>query len=555
MIYNDLVIVYNGEVYNFKIIREELKKRGYIFTSESDTEVILKAYYCWGDESILKFDGIFAMAIWNNKLKRLFMAIDRMGIKPLYYSIINNRLLFASEIKSFLPLEPALNQFHDEVLEEYLIFRYVAGDRTLLKNIYRFLPGEQMAVQNGNIKKKLYWSLPISKDDRPDKIEDQPLLAILRKTVTDQMVSDVPVGTLSSGGVDSSLVTAIASEYKHNSLHTFSVGFPGMKCDESFYSNLISRHLNTNHHNLDANPDMFADDLVKLTYYMDEPICHENSIFVYEISRLARDNGVIVLLTGEGADELFAGYHQVTLADRLTKMRRFKSLPPKQFWRRLEGTNSPNRFVRWASFLCENEDDLALYATAHMPLIIAQNLLGKKVEAKFEYRRLILNATKGQSLPERVRWLDLALYLIPILLRQDKMSMATSVESRVPMLGCDIVDWACRQPFTNLFKSGAGKLPLRTIGYKMLPSIVIDRPKIGFAIPMAQWFKGSQRLASFLSILDEPNAYITNYLNRKQINILIDDFNRGRADRIRYLWILLALELWLKEISNIRYAR
>lgn len=542
-------IVFNGEIYNYRELRMTLAQSGKTFRSNSDTEVILQAYCHWGDACITKLDGIFAFALWDQAVHRLLLARDRLGVKPIYYTVRDGRFAFSSEVKALLAWCPELCQLREDVLEEYLTFRDVAGRMTLLRDVYRLLPGHKMVVQDGLLEEECYWKIPIGTvqgQDGPDDL--QQVDDVLRKTIWSQMVSDVPVGTLCSGGIDSSLVTALAQKYVDTPLHTFSVSFPGYPCDESYYATKVASHLGTVHHQLDANADSFADDLPRLTRIHDEPLSHENSVLIYQVCRLAREQGVIVLLTGEGADELFAGYGQVLLANQLSKYRHWQTLPFRSFWTHWGGGLSTSRFVRWANNLSCTEDDLVLYATAYMAPHFVQRLLGHKAHGNFDYRRMIVKQTGGLSLSERVRWMDLAIYLAPILLRQDKMSMACSVESRVPMLGDGLVAWACRQPFSSLMVHGLGKLPLRRIARQILPAEIVDRPKVGFGLPMGAWMRSSTKLLELLQILAEPSSRIGLYIDRTFVRQLLDLHRSGKADHSKALWILLSLEIWMREV-------
>jgi asparagine synthase (glutamine-hydrolysing) len=364
------------------------------------------------------------------------------------------------------------------------------------------------------------------------------------------MVSDVPVGTLCSGGIDSGLVTAFATRGATEQLHSFSVNFPYGGYDESEHSDRVASALSTHHHKLDADGDAFADNIVALSRFHDEPLNHENSIFVYEVCKLARECGVIVLLTGEGADELFAGYPQIAFAVKLARYRHWGGLPTQSLWARYDGAHSQTRIVRWLNAMTSNEEDLVLYATSYMAKSQVERLLGQTGRKSFEYRMNFVDQTRKLSLPERIRWCDIALYLPPILMRQDKMSMAASVESRVPLLGNAIVDWSCRRPFKELYKGAIGKLPLRDLAYNYLPASVIDRPKVGFAVPFHRWLRESSRLKSLVQVLCEPANHISAYMDRKTIRRTVSEFFEGKAQNDQMIWILLALEIWMGEVLH-----
>jgi len=544
-------ISYNGEVYNYKSLRQDLSRKGFRFRSESDTEVVLAAYQAWGLDSIPRLDGMFAFAIWDSRLRRLVLTRDRMGIKPLYYAVQEGELGFSSEIKALLIWKPSLRELRAKALEEHLIFRDVAGEQTLFQNVYRLLPGHVLVTEGGTIRTQGYWSLPFGNTTNEDREVPGPdLLWSLKESIALQMVSDVPVGTLCSGGLDSSLVTALASDGRNQRMHSFAVGFRGFEGDESRYAGLVADHVGTDHHLLEATPTSFADDLVSLVRHNDEPLGHENSVFVYQICRLAKENGVTVVLTGEGADELFAGYSHVAFARRLSNLRRWHSSPLSGIALRWGGSLSPHRLIRWAYALGGSEDDLVLFSTAYVAASFVAILLGQRPALGFEYRRQILSQTQGMPLPDRVRWMDLATYLPPILVRQDKMSMAASVEARVPFLGNQVVDWACIKPLNRLISQGMGKAPLRDIARPFLPGVTLKRPKNGFAVPFDQWSHSSPRLASMIRMLEEPNCRVGGVLDRDVVARIVQQHFAGQPGLAQILWVLLSLEIWMREVLD-----
>jgi asparagine synthase (glutamine-hydrolysing) len=363
-----------------------------------------------------------------------------------------------------------------------------------------------------------------------------------------QLQSDVPVGTLCSGGIDSSLVTLSAQESHDAPLHTFSVSFAGTDCDESDHASAVASRAGTIHHVLSANSETFAEALPRMTFQNDEPLKYENSVFVNQISHLARDLGVIVLLTGEGADEIFGGYPHLIRAARIARFRPFpaplgrRPIP----WGRL---HLPAGIVQRLHSLLATEEELVIFSSAFNSSHQVTLLLGGR-PVQLGYRENAVEESRGWSLADRVRAYDLATYLPPILMRQDKMSMAASVESRVPMLGNDLADFALQQPVRAFVSNREGKLPLRRLASKKLPGSVVERTKIGFRTPTAQWMRTSPGLMAMLDSITGRNARITGHLDAALAARWLDEHRRAAADHSSILWTLLALELWLRGLND-----
>lgn len=549
-----VVLTFNGEIYNFPSLRRELTSLGHGFRSTGDTEVLLRCYEEWGLDCLSRLDGMFAFAVWDARLHRLVVARDRFGIKPVYYAAQDGRLAFASEAKALLRLWPKLAKLDEGALAEHLRFRSVSGARTLLRGVSRLLPGHYLTVANGAFHCVPFWQWTpeaegeTAHDLCPAVSDEGALESALTCSVEQQLVSDVPLGTLCSGGLDSSLVTALAARSTGRGLHTFTVSFPGHAGDESRFARQTAQSLQTDHHELRASAEQFAADLPLLSWLHDEPIAHENSVFVFEVSRLARSNGVKVLLTGEGADELLCGYAHHYRAVRAMAYRWFRKPGLASAASRFGDLSSPSRCVRRATGLFASEDWMLLNATAFMSSNLLRKLTGDSTGEDIGQRQSVLDLTRGRPFEERLRAMDIATYLPPILMRQDKMSMAASVESRVPFLGNSVAAWALACPAREQLNGPRGKLALRTIGSRYLPPEIVSRPKVGFSVPMSEWFRSSPQLRELLRLTVAPDAKIAALLDTRLVGRMIREHASGRKDWSREMWILLSLEIWMREV-------
>ncbi len=548
-------ISYNGEIYNYRELRADLVARGWTFTSGSDTEVILKAYLEFGSEFIAKLDGIFAFAIWDMRKRQLLLARDRLGIKPLYLYNDGKTFLFASEAKAMFSIRPDLAECDSDKLLEHLTFRDISENKTLWRDINVLPPGTTavLNLKDKQLKIRQYWHLQIPSSQGRVGFNLEELDHLLDATVKSQLVSDVPVGTLCSGGVDSSLVTAYASRHVPAGLHTFSVGFPGTECDEAVYSAAVAKHLGTKHHTLDANAELFAENLARLTWFNDEPLSHPNSVFMNLICGLAKQNGITVLLTGEGADELFCGYRRTIRGFHVQRMRIWdRGLPTSSIWRDLGGLEAAALSSRIMAALTLSKTDLAIYGLAYGRPYLAKQLLGQ-VGDSCGSGRMALAAIAAQVPPtEAGRVVDLLGCLPSILLRQDKMSMAAAIESRVPMLANAVIDAALRIPAEALIKGTRGKLPLLELAGKLLPPSISERRKMGFALPLSQWFRTDPTLRGKLEALTQSGSLASSYIDTKVVKQLVTSHLSGRGEHTEMLWILLALEVWLGVMKDWR---
>jgi len=533
-------IVFNGEIYNYREARAELQKKGYTFRTHSDTEVILQLYAERGERCVDALNGMFAFAIWDTARRTLFLARDRMGVKPLYYAETAEAFLFGSEIKALFASGHLAPRSRDAALGEYLLFRQVAGPETLFEGVRSLPPGCTMTVKDGQVSISRYWSPRPSAP--PLKIQPAEALeqfsSLFEDSVRMRLVSDVPVGTFCSGGVDSSLVTAVAAKLKGDAVNTFSIGFSESDYDESQYALMVSESYHTIHHQLAVGNVEFAELLPRMVWHNDEPLDFANSVHIYALSRLAKQF-VTVVLTGEGSDELFAGYPRYRIPD----LARAARAVPGPLRRAAAALSGDHRLAKLDRFAQLGGDDVLLYNSSYLRPEIAR-ALAPALEARLDFRRACLaeGARLGLDGVGRVSLLDQETFLVGILHRQDKMSMAASIESRVPFMDYRMVEFANRLPSSIKVVKGAGKAIVKDMARTRLPHAIVDRRKSGFGVPLAAWFRSAEGLGALITALPEsPAAAI---FDRDTLRRLVGEHREGRADHSETLWTALNVATW-----------
>jgi asparagine synthase (glutamine-hydrolysing) len=538
-----LVLVYNGETYNYAGLRTELESRGHVFRTKSDTEVVLRAYEAWGARCVDRLQGMFALALWDARRQVVLLARDRLGVKPLYYTWAGGALVFASEIKALLAY-PGVDRAMDEALIDlYAPLGFVPGPRTMFRSIAKLMPGETLEV-GARTRATRYWDVPIGAA-APAEEPAARYREALGQSVEQHLVSDVPLGIFLSGGVDSSAVTALASRALDGPVRTFALGYASQHAeDECAYARLVAERLGTDHHEFRLEATDFRDFLPKLVWHLDEPLADLACIPLYFVSRLAR-RFVTVVLSGEGADETLGGYgiyRRMLLIERLrrwgggalARMLPHGLLPRGSPVTRLAaGLRLPlgRRYHGVATFL-DPSVDAWLRHVPSAPSAVADALAPYYA------------ATAGQSPLARMLYLDLKVWLPDnLLVKADRMTMANSQELRVPFLDHHLVEHAAVLPDAAKVGGGAGKRVLRQAMDGLLPAPVLRRPKQGFPVPLAAWFRGP--LAELVrDTLLAPNAMIRTHVRTDRLQAAIDDHVGGRADWSRVLWALLVLETW-----------
>ena len=549
------VIVFNGEIYNNTELRRELRSRGHYFRSRCDTETVLRAFLEWDVECFSRLRGMFALAIWTEPNRRLVLARDRMGIKPLYICRRGANLYFGSELKALFVHPEIDRRINPEALHYFTSLNYVPGPLTMVDGIEKLPPGHWLEWENGRVRTESYWSLHLDPDPRLT-FEDasQELDALLRTAVREHLVSDVPLGIWASGGLDSSTVLHYAAEASSRPLQTFSITFRGREFDESGYASRVARFYRTEHHELDLNPSLDLPAAIEeMVHYSDEPGADAGALPVWFLSRLSRKH-VTVALSGEGADELLGGY-QTYLADRyyrgLSKVpsvaRRLAlsladHLPVSnakigfeyKLRRMLRGSflSPEGAHLYWNGTFSAAEQSRLHVANGHPP-----------VSALFDH---LPGEARNAGYINRYLWLDQSYYLPDdILYKCDRMSMAHSLEVRPPFLDHRVVEFAARLPEHLKIRGSQLKFLLRKMMSNKLPAEVLTRKKEGFDIPAHDWFRGPLR-PLLLDTLTERSVGQTGLFHWDEVSAVIHSHLERRANYGYHLWGLLTLFLWMK---------
>jgi asparagine synthase (glutamine-hydrolysing) len=546
-------VVFNGEIYNFIELRDELAKAGHRFYTHSDTEVLPHLYEEHGAEFVKKLRGMFAIALYDETHRRLILARDRLGKKPLVYSIGPDRLLFASEIRSILAIAPNLVEIDREALLSYFQFGYIPDPQTAFRSIRRLPPGHILVFEHGKATVSSYWSGPEfveegekSEDEWLELLEDE-----LAKAVRMRLISDVPLGALLSGGVDSSTIVALMAHANASPVKTFSISFRHGDYNEGNYALKVARTFGTDHHELTMEPDFHAT-LDELTSLLEEPFGDSSMLPTYYVSKLVRQH-VTVALSGDGGDELFAGYDRYAInlsreaygfipqwAGRWYRNTVFPRLARDTRGRRfLYNVTLPlrDRYLDSVSFMVLDRD-----RDIFAPDFLAWADQMKPPRAAFE---AYFDGAPATTPLSRLQFLDLKTYLASdILPKVDRMSMAASLETRAPMLDHVFVELSGRVPASLKLRGGSSKYLLKRLAERLgVPKEVIYRRKQGFAVPLVHWFREELK-DDIRDVLTDSKSLQRGYLNPKAVTGLLEEHGRGMRDRSAEIWLMLVFELW-----------
>src|SRR2546427_4544840 len=557
-------IVFNGEIYNHLAVRAQLLARGHHYTTNSDTETIVHAYEEYGRDCVHPLRGMFAFVIWDTRLRKLFIARDRLGIKPLYYRITLENFLFGSEVKAILAYPGVHPAFHRAGLPEYLAFGYLSGEETLYAGISKLMPGHTLELEeDATLRIQSYWELP---QHEQDKVEDKPesyyiqsYRELLEEAVSSHLMSGVPLGVFLSGGIDSSVVAALMTKIRRAPVETFSVGYEEETYSELSYARQVARHLNSTHHEVRLGRQEFFDLLPKLIWHEDEPIVWPSSVALYCVARLAHDR-VKVVLTGEGSDETLAGYSRYAFTlKNLSLNRVYKNMLPgvtrRSIQRSIAGSPWMHATLRRKlshTFLAHDVDSWSSFYFDNFFSAFNQNdqdsLLSDDLAREFSDGAAYKNVLEywehsSGELVHRLLHTDIKTYLVELLMKQDNMSMAASIDSRVPFLDHGLVEFASRIPREVQIKGLAGKTILKKAVEDILPHSIIYRPKLGFPTPWSGWLAGP-RLDTIREMLLEPRSLDRGYFRREAIERLSNEHRAKHRDNYDRIWRLLNLELW-----------
>lgn len=551
-------IVFNGEIYNYRELRDQLKSQGHVFRTNTDTEVIVHLYEELGEKCVEKLRGMFGFAIWDDCRKTLLLARDRVGIKPLYYWLGEKSIIFGSEIKSILASQEMLPEVLPELIDRFLTFYYMPGDQTLFRNIFKLRPGCYMLVKDGTIQIKEYWDCEFSCVPRSAKAAEEELIGLLEESVQLHMISDVPVGFLLSGGVDSTAMLSFAEGKTEHKLRSYTIGFANVDVtDERPYARLAATRYGTEHHEMTIGSNEFADFLPTYVRHMEEPVCEPPAVALFYISRLARER-VKVLISGEGGDEAFGGYPNYRSMFWLEKLKGvghpWKSVLGAAF-RGLNCFPGSRRLTKYRQLL-DTPFDSYYYSRASSPFNFFNHYVATLYTSDF-----LNSVDKNQSLRpvqaylesqsdkdtlSKMLYVDTKTWLPDdLLVKADKMTMANSVELRVPLLDHKILEFAASLPRNLKLRGLTTKYVARRALRTRIPKEILRRKKVGFPVPYENWMRGE--LKGWLSgILLDRDTLARGYFRRSAIERLISE-NADSGCYSKELFSLAVLELWHRE--------
>ncbi|MBS2036839.1 asparagine synthase (glutamine-hydrolyzing) [bacterium] len=551
-----LVLVYNGEIYNYRELRADLQSRGHVFRTQSDGEVILHLYEELGVECLGPLNGMFALALWDRVTRRLLLARDRLGIKPLYYQQRPGQLLFGSELKAILRHPDAQRELDQVALDQYFTFDYVPAPRSIFRGIQKLLPAHYLLCQPGQIQQFRYWQSRYQPEVPPRSLNEwtEEFDTRLRKSIHSQMVSDVPLGAFLSGGLDSSTIVAYMAEASSRKLSTFSIGFHEPAFDESAYARTVAETYGTDHHQHTLGADEIMEVVPEVTALLDEPLADPSVLPTFILSRFARRH-VTVVLSGDGGDELLAGYPTYSAAPYADLARHIPKFLTQRLLRYLDWW--PASFGNWSldfkvkRFLsrlyyppeernvlwigsCSPEDKLKMYGPAmlqHSNTTFEPFSIGSRIDRHLD----ALN---------RLLFLDLNFYLADdLLVKLDRASMSVSLEGRVPFLDHELVEFLSAAPTRYKLNGWKSKVLLKELGKRKLPASILNRPKKGFGIPVARWLQGPLR-SWLCDLLQRSELERDGLFNHIGVHQMLNEHFSGRRDWRKQLWSLACFISW-----------
>jgi asparagine synthase (glutamine-hydrolysing) len=545
-------ITFNGEIYNYRELRPDLETRGHRFRTASDTEAIVHLYEEYGTGCLEFLRGMFAFALWDARERRLLVARDRLGVKPLFYRRSAGRLAFASELRALRELVPEPLEVDPQAVYDFFGFRYIPAPDTFYRGVEKLLPGHFLLADARGLHAQAYWDVP-GEEETSRAAEDfaEQVVECLRESVRLRLIADVPLGVFLSGGTDSSAVVAFMAALGTRPLRTFSVGFQEPGYSELPYARRVAQRFATEHHELFVRPQDLAEELARLIAFRDEPVAEPTDVALYRMARLAAES-VKVVLAGEGGDELFAGYPKYA-ADRLAGL--VSALPQEVIRRLTDLLPYRQRRVRLALETLSIRDEaersatwFASFSREERQALFARDFLAQVDVAHparvFEH---YLQKARDRTPLKRMLYADLKIWLPDnLLLRGDQMTMAASIEERVPFLDHKLVELAARLPSRLLARGFRTKVLLRQALRPYLPPETLRRRKVGFAVPIGPWF--GKPLKSFVAdLLLSPEAQARGYFDRQAMESFVREHFDGVRDRQKQLWALVNFELWVRQ--------
>ncbi len=549
-------IIFNGEIYNYKILKNELIIKGHKFKTKSDTEVIIHCYEEYGENFVEKLNGIFAFALWDKRLKKIIVARDKVGVKPLYYYSDNNIIIFASEIKAILK-HPSIKIEPDyESIDKYLTFLYIPDEKTFFKNIKKLMPGFLLLIKEGQITIKQYWDLQISKNEKENdkKFIYENFLELFEEVVKDQMMSDVPIGSFLSGGIDTSCICSLLSKNMSERLKTFTVSYSkNLSYDEYFYAKIIGEKINADMYRIEQNPYEFRESLSEIIFKLDQPSTGAALVPLYFVSKLAKENNVKVVFSGEGGDELFAGYPRYFI----TYLHFLLSNGSPQFcyyypkFIKLWGWKFNFTFLKR---LFNNSkyfyyDIINFFNNKEKKKLLTNDFKKKYSKSYFYIIEDYFNKVKENNFFEQLLYIDFKTYLVGLLEVLDKIAMAHSLEGRVPFLDERIIEFTYKLNLNQKIENFENKIFLKKVFKNILPEKILTASKKGFLVPTDMWLKNE--LYDYIrEILLSNRLKDRNIFNTEYIKKLINQHKNGIKNNSTKLWVLLNIEIWFREFID-----
>jgi asparagine synthase (glutamine-hydrolysing) len=548
-------IVFNGEIYNYRELQPELEARGHHFQTHSDTEVIVHSYEEFGPDCVSKLRGMFAFAIWDAKKQSLFIARDRVGKKPLYYTLTpEGALIFGSELKSLLQHPSMRREINPQAIDAYLTWGYVPDPLSILKGIRKLPPGHYLTFANGRVDVTCYWDFryePVQ-GETSRRAEDylEELRSLLSESVRLRLIADVPLGAFLSGGIDSSTIVGLMAREMSQPVKTFSIGFNEDSYNELKYARIAARHFGTDHHEFVVTPDLcqIVDDLA---WFLDEPFADSSAIPTYMVSKLAREH-VKVVLSGDGGDELFAGYTRYVIDQRrsgfagLPRFVRHGLMAPLS--RHLPHGARGRNFLHNVALdsLDRYLDSISIFTELNKPLLYTDAFRGqlqRNGDEVIPFRSYAERVRTGEPL-DTLLYIDSKTYLPgDILTKVDRMSMAVSLEARVPLLDHKLIEFVNSIPASLKLNGLETKHVFKQAIRDFVPAEILNRPKQGFGVPVDEWI--NQQLRERIhDTLTEQRTRERGYIAPAYVQLLLDEHERGRRDHSTQLWTLFMLELW-----------
>jgi asparagine synthase (glutamine-hydrolysing) len=549
-----VTIVFNGEVYNFLELQPQLESLGHQFRTRSDTEAIVHAYEQFGTACVNHLRGMFAFAIWDSRNRRLFIARDRAGKKPLYYTVTSKgTLVFGSELKSLLLHPDVERELNLQALDAYLSLGYVPDPLSIFQGIRKLAPGHFLTFENGRVGISQYWDFSFEPAEarRPEDYLEE-LRALLDESVRIRLVSDVPLGAFLSGGIDSSTIVALMARHMNQPVKTFSIGFNEDSYDELKYARVTAKRFGTDHHEFIVTPEI-CDVVDKLVWHLDEPFADQAAIPNYIVAKMAREH-VTVVLSGDGGDELFAGYtrylieHKRRSFAQLPRVVREKMMQPlsERLPHGMFGRNYLHNIA--LDPIDRYLDSVSLFTGLNKRLLYSRGFkedLGGNGHLEMFFREFSGRVKTGNAL-DRLLYIDSKTYLPgDILAKVDRTSMAASLEARAPLLDHKLIDFVTRIPASLKLSGMETKHLFKRAVKDLIPDEILNRPKQGFGVPIQQWIN-HQLKARIRETLMDRQTQQRGFIDQHYVNVLLDEHERGRRDHSSALWALLMLELWLR---------